>query len=306
LVPGVNVRENADFVFPAGPMYSDFDSFKSEGMDLPIVPMSERPLAFSFAGSVNFRKPTRYNMDRTFNKTLSTLRNIANAHNLGVLYEMVDGNSYGENYNYEDITGFDYVELLRYSRLSLSPVGDQWLGGRIFQALELGAIPVVENLDEYKGCTDPTYWLKEQGAPILLVDSWEDLGEVLQWALDNPDELASMQEEMMEWWDQYRRVSMEKLVSFAEATRSGDYTVKHTCFKTELSQEEMVESVSGFTAYYSQPDWFSSFEDQPDLCALYCTTAVTSFWSKVDDTDGCFSNQCAPNPLADFTCELLE
>jgi len=35
----------------------------------------------------------------------------------------------------------------------------------------------------FKGCDSPTLWLKEQGAPILWVDSWDELEGHLEWAL---------------------------------------------------------------------------------------------------------------------------
>lgn len=37
------------------------------------------------------------------------------------------------------------------------------------QALEYGAIPVIEDFETFKGCDQPTQYLKDWGVPVLMV-----------------------------------------------------------------------------------------------------------------------------------------
>ena len=161
----------------------------------------------------------------------------------------------------------------------------------------------MEDLDSFKGCDSPTAWLKDSGAPVLWVHTWDDLEDHVQWALDNPDELGHMQAKMLQWWDDYRQTSMEMLVSFASAARSGEYTLQHECKVMTRSQEKQYQSRMALQSYYNQANWYTSFEDSADLCALFCTTSVNSHI--VEQTTACFSESCAPSPVEDFTCVLL-
>ena len=136
LVPGKNVQDNVDWIFPTGPLFDTFDDFVTDGLDLPILSMMERSLAVVFVGSLNFRELQRQAMNDTITAALPRLTKLAEAYDTQVIYEMIDYND--GVYTDEDRTGYSYLELIRNSKLTLVPVGDQWLGGRLFQALELG------------------------------------------------------------------------------------------------------------------------------------------------------------------------
>jgi len=113
-----------------------------------------------------------------------------------------------------------------------------------------------------------------------------------------------MQEELLEWWDAYRKQSIDLLVSFAMEARSGDYTTQHECQTTFRSREEKYHTRLSMESYFAQEDWFDSFVDSPDMCAIFCSTTITTV--AVDDSRACFSGTCAPAPIDDFTCVLKE
>ena len=46
-------------------------------------------------------------------------------------------------------------------------------------------LPVVERRANYKGCVDPTGWLRRSGAPVLWVDDWSELPKVVAEALSD-------------------------------------------------------------------------------------------------------------------------
>jgi len=98
--------------------------------------MSQRPLAMVFVGTHNFREVTRQVMNDTITSAMPRLRQLAESYGNQVVYEMVEYDN--AVYTYEVTTGYSYLDLQRHAKLVLVPAGDQWIGGRLFQALELG------------------------------------------------------------------------------------------------------------------------------------------------------------------------
>ena len=77
-----------------------------------------------------------------------------------------------------------YIESLLKSDLTLNPVGFNTECYRIYEALALGSIPVVEDVVTPGECdrqssASPLRLLKKYGAPIILIKRWQDLQNVL-------------------------------------------------------------------------------------------------------------------------------
>jgi hypothetical protein len=109
-----------------------------------------------------------------------------------------------------------YTDILRDSRLTLSPAGSTAECGRTWEALVFGSIPVVEHWRE--GGASPLYpnfrclpadhhaFLRDEAdpAPVLWVDDWRrDLPPIVQAMRDDPAALEQRQRALSRW---YRRL----------------------------------------------------------------------------------------------------
>ncbi|KAK3927048.1 Ribitol-5-phosphate xylosyltransferase 1 [Frankliniella fusca] len=77
-----------------------------------------------------------------------------------------------------------YINAISKSDLTLNPVGFNTECYRIYEALALGSIPVVENVVTHGSCDHtlpnaPLRLLKKYKAPLILVKNWRELHEVL-------------------------------------------------------------------------------------------------------------------------------
>lgn len=77
-----------------------------------------------------------------------------------------------------------YMDSLLQSDLTLCPVGRNTECYRIYEAMSLGSVPVVEDLQTDGNCdvsaAAPLRLLKQYGAPITYVKSWYELSELLK------------------------------------------------------------------------------------------------------------------------------
>lgn len=78
-----------------------------------------------------------------------------------------------------------YLKTLTDSDLTLNPVGFNTECYRIYEALSLGSVPVVENVltpgqCDSKSGNSPLRLLKEFNAPLILIEDWNDLNDLLE------------------------------------------------------------------------------------------------------------------------------
>jgi len=73
-----------------------------------------------------------------------------------------------------------YLRTLTESDLTLSPVGKNTECYRIYEALALGSVPVVEDVLTPGRCVAPLRLLKRYNAPLLYVKSWSELPALLE------------------------------------------------------------------------------------------------------------------------------
>lgn len=77
-----------------------------------------------------------------------------------------------------------YISALQSSDLTLSPVGMNTECYRIYEAMSLGSVPVVEDVVTPGMCVRdppaPLRLLKELGAPVIWVSNWTRLEQVLE------------------------------------------------------------------------------------------------------------------------------
>ena len=78
---------------------------------------------------------------------------------------------------------FDYIQALKLSDITISPAGLNAECYRIYEALECGSVPLVEDSTVSSGCdskTGPLRLLKKYKAPILRVKNWTEIDYLLE------------------------------------------------------------------------------------------------------------------------------
>ena len=82
----------------------------------------------------------------------------------------------------------DYIETLRNSDLTLNPAGKNVECYRVYEAMAVGSVPVVEDAAVSTSCgTDASdghrqvlRLLKQHEAPVIYVSDWHELSAILQ------------------------------------------------------------------------------------------------------------------------------
>ncbi|XP_049783186.1 ribitol-5-phosphate xylosyltransferase 1-like isoform X1 [Schistocerca cancellata] len=111
-----------------------------------------------------------------------------------------------------------YMSAILKSDLTLSPVGKNTECYRIYEAMSLGSVPVVEDVVTPGNCDttadSPLRLLKQYGAPIIYVKSWHQLHIVLhQESQLTVEEKAARRIQVTEW---YRNFKTHMSASFVQ------------------------------------------------------------------------------------------
>ncbi|XP_046985363.1 ribitol-5-phosphate xylosyltransferase 1-like [Schistocerca americana] len=111
-----------------------------------------------------------------------------------------------------------YMSAILKSDLTLSPVGKNTECYRIYEAMSLGSVPVVEDVVTPGNCDtsadSPLRLLKQYGAPIIYVKSWHQLHIVLhQESQLTIEEKAARRIQVTEW---YRNFKTHMSASFVQ------------------------------------------------------------------------------------------
>ena len=270
--------------------------------------VAARDVALAFAGTINARKPVRVYVNETMHRggALAAMRALARARGLDVIFqETQSGEHHGRydasgEYAYQSAYGMTYFDLLARSRLYLSVAGDAWVDGNVWEALEFGAIPVVEDRASYKGCDDPAGWFKQHGAPLLYVKDWAELPAVLAAALADDDALERRRQALGRWWAGKKAEIGAQIAGFARQYAAADDAAlpANDCASTALSDEQATRFAQVSAAFYAQEHWYENFADSPWLVTAFCSKAAKLGF----DGDACFSPACAPPAVASFGC----
>lgn len=86
-----------------------------------------------------------------------------------------------------------YSEALMDAKICLAPRGASVETYRLFEGLRYGCVVIAERL--------PATWFYE-GSPVITVDRWKSVADVLERLLDDPAELRRRHEASLAWWNE--------------------------------------------------------------------------------------------------------
>jgi hypothetical protein len=109
-----------------------------------------------------------------------------------------------------------YMEVLLDSIFTLSPAGHNPECFRMFEAVEAGSIPVLVKEDLFVSasgaCLEPLkHW---RDAPILVLDSWDDLYPTVVRLLGDMAALDKVQRDLRSWYEGYMRKVVREFEDF--------------------------------------------------------------------------------------------
>jgi hypothetical protein len=190
---------------PVPPVY-DLPLGYGNQAELPIRPIANRSYDLFFAGSIQHSSLSpwspRYYLQSP--KTVSRREMVHQLHQLhtrrpdlsirtSIASEFAwNALFYGTDSSSQMLDTDAYSEVMMNTKLCLVPRGTSLETFRYFEALRYGCIPVVETLP-----SRPYY----DDAPVLEIESWDDLPEVVDTAFASPDVLQRMHEAALRWWD---------------------------------------------------------------------------------------------------------
>jgi len=173
--------------------------------DQPLLVSSNRDVVLSYVGPPPSSRLSYKAMDtavQNYRQSLESMGTIVYPDSNQALSTMTDDE--------------EKLDVLSQSRLTLIPPEEVIKGPMFVTAIEMGSIPVIQIVDEYKGCIDPLKWLVERGAPVVMVDDWSELPTIVEEVLADPEALDQQQAALLKWWDDYKADAVSSLVQHWE------------------------------------------------------------------------------------------
>ena len=159
-------------------------------LDLPVKPLAERRADIFFAGSVTHRRDAAWK-DRIAPKVLSRRAMVAAAERLAGRY-VVDLGQTGAFAESIAQSAEVYSERLMDARIALVPRGTTADTARFWQALRYGCVVITDTVPRHR-------WFYD-GAPVVRVSRWDELGEVVPALLADPSRLNDLHDRGLAWW----------------------------------------------------------------------------------------------------------
>lgn len=147
----------------------------------------------------------------------------------------------------------EYAELLGDTIFAVSPPGDVWEAFRTWEAMESGAIPVIEGNAIYKGYVRPARPLLEITRGVLSVSDWNSFPDLLEAYTKNFSALQELQDDMLSWIDGYK-VSLRRQIhntavtmrasAVPDAPRGVHWRPRTTCKLTPLTPQQVIGPIA--------------------------------------------------------------
>ena len=97
----------------------------------------------------------------------------------------------------------EYARFIRDSKFTLCPWGNNKETIRLYDALEIGSIPIL-----LSGASFIEYMLSiVPGHPFVIIEKWDEVTGVLDYYAEHPDQLVAQQAHSLEWWDHFQEAN---------------------------------------------------------------------------------------------------
>ncbi|KAH8069058.1 hypothetical protein JL721_6264 [Aureococcus anophagefferens] len=281
-------------LLPFGPEYHPLDDFVAARNTSRRV--LDRPLAFGLQNTLEYRKPSRAELDRLYGASRGALVDAVRGRPFVFeLRNQYDNDDDGRDY------GVDYLGMLARAVFLLCPSGDSYVTGCATQALEMGAIPIMENPVAFKGCEDPAGYYEALGLNVT-VKNWHELPELLAFHFDRDDyedHIVELHDAVMDWWAAWKKDVADDIVAFRREVRASP-PPENACARVALSDDEVAAQDAAFEAYYARDHWFDDYRDSPFDGGSWCSKYENGpdGWTQAP----CFDAACAPASASAFAC----
>ncbi|XP_064633570.1 ribitol-5-phosphate xylosyltransferase 1-like [Lineus longissimus] len=112
-----------------------------------------------------------------------------------------------------DETRNSYIKGLIESDLTLNPAGDNTECYRMYEAMSVGSMPVIEDIMTKGRCGNssvshdaPVHLLKEFGAPVIFIKDWTELYDIFKTeGLFSSKGKIERRHKILEWYDLFKR-----------------------------------------------------------------------------------------------------
>lgn len=158
---------------------------------LPQKPMRERAFHCFFAGQVEIGPQT------VLRKLLPSPKVIARRKMFSTIRRL-QRSKLGFRFDGDEVTSSrlgtnNYSERMMNSKICLAPRGTVPDSFRFFEGLRAGCLVVCESL------TGESFYV---GAPVIQIDDWSDLEQLISPYLENDDALEHARLQALDWWEQ--------------------------------------------------------------------------------------------------------
>jgi len=196
---------------PLGPRYEFEPVTPAE-----IVPSSERTIPFNFLGALSTNRAVRGYLKQV----------VLNQELIQAFPFLRDGMTlFSSLWKRIATTGQylaprEYRDVLLKSMFTLCPEGSNAESFRIYEAIESGSIPVLVHSAKTT-CNDPYKELLEDGAPMTILDSWDDFPERIHYLIQHPEEMDLIQTSLKEWRNRFWKRVTSRVEKVLESTYPG-------------------------------------------------------------------------------------
>ncbi|XP_055336316.1 ribitol-5-phosphate xylosyltransferase 1-like isoform X1 [Paramacrobiotus metropolitanus] len=113
----------------------------------------------------------------------------------------------------------DYLKTLETSESVLSPLGMNAECYRIYEALSVGALPIVEDQKSPGMCDSPYRLLKEFNVPAYFVADWDELETTLEYLASlSEEELLHQRHKIIRWYAKFLQQMRDRFVNVIKQT----------------------------------------------------------------------------------------
>lgn len=121
---------------------------------------------------------------------------------------------HGSANNDEYVSPAKYQEVMLNSVFAICPKGHSVEQFRIYEAIEAGAIPVMDLKEGYLAQHLPAEYLT---SPMLLLNGWDTVVDEMVKLWKNPSKLRDRQQNLLRWYDNYMRTKVREIETVLES-----------------------------------------------------------------------------------------